>query len=142
MQVDSIRYVFDLTDEERRQQWQQSGVDSDAAIDELIRADNATVARISRGECVFGLHMCRGNNRSNYFAEGSYERVAEKAFSSLDYGRFLLEYDTDRAGDFSPLRFVPQCGFASVLQGNVIEWDDQRRKLELLVSTARRMWGS
>jgi 5-methyltetrahydropteroyltriglutamate--homocysteine methyltransferase len=184
IQVDSIRYVFDFTDEERREQWQQSGVDADTAIDELIRADNATLDRVRRRSCTFGLHMCRGNNRSNYFAEGSYERVAERAFSSLEYDRFLLEYDTDRAGGFEPLRFVPsgktvvlglistktpqlerqddllrrideasryvpvqslalspQCGFASVLQGNVIEWDDQRRKLELLVDTARKVWG-
>ena len=184
VQVDSIRYVFDFTDEERRQQWRQSGIDADAAIDETIRADNATVEGIDRKSCVFGLHMCRGNNRSNYFAEGSYARVAEKAFGSLNYDRFLLEYDTERAGGFEPLRYVPrgktvvlglistkvpqlesqddllrrideaskyvplenlalspQCGFASVLQGNVIEWDDQRRKLELLVDTARKVWG-
>jgi 5-methyltetrahydropteroyltriglutamate--homocysteine methyltransferase len=184
VQLDSIRYVFDFTDEERRQQWQQSGVDADSAVDELIRADNATVSGLNRGACVFGLHMCRGNNRSNYFAEGSYERVAEKAFGSLNYDRFLLDYDSDRAGGFEPLRFVPrgktvvlglistktpqlesqddllrrideashyvpledlalspQCGFASVLQGNVIEWDDQRRKLELVVDTARKVWG-
>jgi 5-methyltetrahydropteroyltriglutamate--homocysteine methyltransferase len=184
VQVDSIRYVFDFTDEERRSQWQQSGVDPEAAIDELISADNATIQGIKRRDCVFGLHMCRGNNRSNYFAEGSYERVAERAFGSLNYDRFLLEYDTQRAGGFEPLRFVPrgktvvlglistkvpeleaqddllrrieeaaryvpleqlalspQCGFASVLQGNVIEWDDQRRKLDLLVDTARKVWG-
>jgi 5-methyltetrahydropteroyltriglutamate--homocysteine methyltransferase len=132
----------------------------------------------------FGLHMCRGNNRSNYFAEGGYDRIADKVFPQLNYDRFLLEYDTARAGGFEPLRFVPrgktvvlglistkvpelepqdqllrrieeaskyvppedlalspQCGFASVLQGNAIGWDDQRRKLELLVDTARKVWG-
>ncbi len=184
VQVDPIRYVFDFTDEERRHQWQQSGVDADAAIGETIRADNATLHGVNGRNAVFGLHMCRGNNRSNYFAAGSYERVAEQAFGTLNYDRFLLEYDTERAGGFEPLRFVPrgkkvvlglistktprleaqadllrrideaakyvplenlalspQCGFASVLQSNVIEWDDQRRTLELLVDTARRVWG-
>ena len=52
--------------------------------------------------------MCRGNNRSAWHAEGSYEAVAEKAFSQLDVDRFLLEYDTDRAGGFEPLRFMPK----------------------------------
>jgi len=50
----------------------------------------------------------------------------------------------DEASQYVPLENLalsPQCGFASVLQGNVIEWDDQRRKLELLVDTARKVWG-
>ena len=52
--------------------------------------------------------MCRGNNRSAWHAEGSYEPIAEKAFNRLNVDRFLLEYDTDRAGGFEPLRFVPE----------------------------------
>jgi 5-methyltetrahydropteroyltriglutamate--homocysteine methyltransferase len=184
LQVDSIRYVFDFTDQERRQAWYALGIDPDQAIEENIRADNAILEGIPRDGVTVGLHMCRGNNRSNYFAEGGYERIAEKAFPALNFDRFLLEYDTRRAGGFEPLRFVPpgkmvvlglistktaelesqdtllrrideasryvpmdnlalspQCGFASVLQGNAITWDDQRRKLELLVDTARRAWG-
>jgi 5-methyltetrahydropteroyltriglutamate--homocysteine methyltransferase len=185
LQVDSIRYVFDFTDQERRQAWYAMGIDPDQAIEENIRADNAILEGIPRDGVTFGLHMCRGNNRSNYFAEGGYERIAEKAFPALNFDRFLLEYDTQRAGGFEPLRFVPpgkmvvlglistktaelesqdtllrrideasryvpmenlalspQCGFASVLQGNAITWDDQRRKLELLVDTARRAWST
>jgi 5-methyltetrahydropteroyltriglutamate--homocysteine methyltransferase len=183
LQVDSIRYVFDFTDDERRQAWHARGIDPDQAIEENITADNAVLEGIPRDGVTFGLHMCRGNNRSNYFAAGGYERIAEKAFPALNFDRFLLEYDTDRAGGFEPLRFVPpgktvvlglistkvaqlesqdqllrrideaaryvpmqnlalspQCGFASVLQGNAITWDDQRRKLELLVDTARKAW--
>jgi 5-methyltetrahydropteroyltriglutamate--homocysteine methyltransferase len=185
VQVDSIRYVFDFTDEERREAWYAMGIDPDQAIEENIRADNAILEGIPRDGVTFGLHMCRGNNRSNYFAEGGYERIAEKAFPTLNFDRFLLEYDTQRAGGFEPLRLVPpgtmvvlglistktaelesqdallrrideasrfvpmenlalspQCGFASVLQGNVITWDDQRRKLELLVDTARKAWST
>jgi 5-methyltetrahydropteroyltriglutamate--homocysteine methyltransferase len=128
--------------------------------------------------------MCRGNNRSSWLSEGSYEPCAEQAFNTLHADRFLLEYDTDRAGGFEPLRFMPrdkfvvlglisskvpdleshdvlqrrieeavkyvplenlgispQCGFASSLLGNLLSWDDQRRKLELVVATARRVWG-
>ena len=105
-------------------------------------------------------------------------------FGGLAVDRFLLEYDTGRAGGFEPLRFVPkgktvvlglvttkqgalesqdallrrieeasryipvehlalspQCGFASVQEGNLLSWDDQRRKLELVVDTARKVWG-
>jgi 5-methyltetrahydropteroyltriglutamate--homocysteine methyltransferase len=184
VQVDSIRYVFDYTDEERRREWQDLGIDPDRAIEDNVQADNAVVAGLSRANVSLGLHMCRGNNRSRWFAEGGYERIAERVFPRLDYDRFLLEYDTARAGNFAPLRFVPQgttvvlglistkvpqlespddllrrideaaryvpldrlalspqCGFASVAAGNEISWDDQRRKLELLVSTARRVWG-
>ena len=183
VQIDSIRYVFDFTDEERRRAWDELGVDPDRAVDENIAADNAVIDGLARDGVTFGLHMCRGNNRSRWFAEGGYDRIAEKAFGQLHFDRFLLEYDSDRAGGFAPLRFVPkgktvvlglistkvpqlelrddlqrrideaakyvpvehlalspQCGFASVAAGNEISWDDQRRKLELLVETARRVW--
>jgi 5-methyltetrahydropteroyltriglutamate--homocysteine methyltransferase len=129
-------------------------------------------------------HICRGNGRSAWHTEGGYEPIAEKVFGGLDVDRFLLEYDSDRAGGFEPLRFVPkgrqvvlglvttklgalekqddllrrideaskyipmenlalspQCGFASVEQGNMLSWDEQRRKLELVVDTAGKAWG-
>jgi 5-methyltetrahydropteroyltriglutamate--homocysteine methyltransferase len=183
VQIDSIRYVFDYTEDRRRQEWRDLGVDPDRAIDENVTADNAVVAGVPRGAVTFGLHMCRGNNRSRWFAEGGYDRIAERVFGQLHYDRFLLEYDTERAGGFEPLRFVPpgktvvlglistkvpqlesqatllrrieeaakfvplerlalgpQCGFASVAAGNEISWDDQRRKLDLLVATARKAW--
>ena len=185
VQIDSIRYVFDYTDEQRRREWQELGVDVDQAVDENIAADNAVIAGLPREGVTFGLHMCRGNNRSRWFAEGGYDRIAEKAFSQLHHDRFLLEYDSERAGGFAPLRFVPkgktvvlglistkvpqlesvddlrrrideagkyvpvanlalspQCGFASVAAGNEISWDDQRRKLELLVDTVRKVWAT
>jgi len=183
VQIDSIRYVFDFTDEERRRAWDELGVDPDRAVDENIAADNAVIDGLAKDGVTFGLHMCRGNNRSRWFAEGGYDTIAEKAFGQLHFDRFLLEYDSDRAGGFAPLRFVPkgktvvlglistkvpqlesrddllrrigeaakyvpmehlalspQCGFASVAAGNEISWDDQRRKLELLVETARHAW--
>src|ERR671918_394155 len=183
VQIDSIRYVFDYTDDRRRQEWRDLGVDPDQAIEENVEADNAVIAGLPRSSVAFGLHMCRGNNRSRWFAEGGYDRIAEQVFGGLHYDRFLLEYDTERAGGFEPLRFVPrgktvvlglistkipqleaqgdllrrieeaakfvpieqlalgpQCGFASVAAGNEISWGDQRRKLDLLVDTARKAW--
>src|SRR5258708_13547424 len=77
-------------------------------LDNLIAIDNATREGAGREGVTVGMHMCRGNNRSAWHAEGSFEPIAEKAFSELNGDRFLLEYDTDRAGGFEPLRFVPK----------------------------------
>ena len=131
-----------------------------------------------------GMHICRGNYRSSWMAQGGYEPVAERLFNEVPVDRFLLEYDTERAGSFEPLRFVPpgptvvlglvttkvpqletrddllrrideaaryvpleqlalspQCGFASGSLGNLITVDDERRKLDLVVSVAGQVWG-
>lgn len=184
IQLDSLRYVIQIGDAERRQMMIDAGEDIEREIDETIAADNATIMEARDAGVTVGLHMCRGNNRSAWGAQGSYESIAEKAFGSLDVDRFLLEYDTDRAGGFEPLRFVPagktvvlglisskdptlesqdalrrrideaakyvhlenlaispQCGFASTAPGNMLTWDEQRRKLELVVETARKVWG-
>jgi 5-methyltetrahydropteroyltriglutamate--homocysteine methyltransferase len=185
IQLDSLRYVIHLADPHRRQQLIDAGEDPDTALDETIAADNATLQNARRPGVTVGLHMCRGNNRSAWAAAGGYEAVAEKAFGSLAVDRFLLEYDTERAGGFEPLRFVPrgkivvlglvsskdprlesqdllrrrideaakyvpfenlalspQCGFASTAPGNLLTWDEQRRKLELIVETAHKVWGT
>lgn len=70
-----------------------------ALINDVIRGrpDDLTVA----------IHLCRGNFRSSWFAEGGYEPVAEVLFQELDVDAYFLEYDDERSGDFSPLRFVP-----------------------------------
>jgi 5-methyltetrahydropteroyltriglutamate--homocysteine methyltransferase len=54
------------------------------------------------------MHLCRGNNRSHWYAEGGYDAVAEKLFGTMDVDRFLLEYDDERSGTFEPLRLVPR----------------------------------
>jgi 5-methyltetrahydropteroyltriglutamate--homocysteine methyltransferase len=56
----------------------------------------------------FGIHLCRGNQRSTWHREGTYDAIAERLFTELPYQRFLLEYDSPRAGSFAPLRFVPK----------------------------------
>jgi 5-methyltetrahydropteroyltriglutamate--homocysteine methyltransferase len=55
-----------------------------------------------------GVHMCRGNFKGHYLGAGGYEKVAERFFAETQVDHFLLEYDTPRAGDFAPLRFVPK----------------------------------
>src|SRR5581483_5232815 len=66
------------------------------------------IAGLKRDGVTFALHMCRGNNRSHWFAEGGYDRIAEAVFPNLTFDRLLLEYDSGRAGGFEPLRFVPR----------------------------------
>jgi len=146
-----------------------------------LRAD-AKLVEGFRG-VTFGIHLCRGNQRSMWHREGAYDAIAERLFTELPHQRFLLEYDSPRAGGFEPLRFVPkdkvvvlglvstkvpelesidalrrrvdaaaryvpldrlaispQCGFASDVVGNLVSEDDQKRKLELVVEAARRIW--
>lgn len=75
-------------------------------LDRYVRANNALVAGRPAGMTV-GMHLCRGNYRGHFIGSGGYEPVAEKLFNQ-DMDLFLLEYDSDRAGDFRPLRFVPK----------------------------------
>ena len=55
----------------------------------------------------FGLHICRGNHKSMFYASGGYDRIAGQIFSRSRFHRFLLEYDDERSGTFEPLRHVP-----------------------------------
>jgi 5-methyltetrahydropteroyltriglutamate--homocysteine methyltransferase len=82
------------------------GDDPDALIDKYIAVTNRAVRDLPGLR--IGMHLCRGNRGGQWHAEGSYEAVAEKLFNALDIGFFFLEYDSPRAGDFSPLRFVPK----------------------------------
>jgi len=184
IQLDSLHYVERVADKTIRQRMIDEGEDPDAYLDELIAADNSVLDIAHANGVTVGVHMCRGNNRSAWHAEGSYEPVAEKAFQQLNVDRFLLEYESERAGSFEPLRFMPrnkmvvlgiisskepvldsedyllrrieeateyvplenlaispQCGFASTYLGNLLTWDEMRRKLELVVETARKVWG-
>jgi 5-methyltetrahydropteroyltriglutamate--homocysteine methyltransferase len=187
IQIDNAHYP-DYIPEHRRDAWRAIGIDPAQALDEDIRADNLAVRgldrSLDRSKVILANHICRGNGRSAWHTEGGYEPIAEKVFGGLDVDRFLLEYDSDRAGGFEPLRFIPpgkqvvlglvttkvgelekqddllrrideaskyvpienlalspQCGFASVEQGNLLTWDEQRRKLELVADTARKVWG-
>jgi 5-methyltetrahydropteroyltriglutamate--homocysteine methyltransferase len=146
-----------------------------------IKADNEVIQGFDG--VTFGIHICRGNQRSMWHREGTYDPIAEKLLNGLNHDRILLEYDSPRAGTFEALRFVPkgkvvvlgvvstkvpelekvdelkrrvdnasryvpleqlavspQCGFASDVIGNLVTPDDQKRKLELVVETARQLW--
>jgi 5-methyltetrahydropteroyltriglutamate--homocysteine methyltransferase len=150
-------------------------------LDACIELDNAIID--GHAGVLFGIHICRGNYQSMFYASGGYDRIAQQVFSRARFNRFLLEYDDERSGTFEPLRHVPddravvlglvsskkpalepaedlkrriadasrvipldrlalspQCGFASTAEGNRLTAEDQRRKLELVATTARTVW--
>ena len=158
------------------------GEDPMRNLERAVAADNAVIEGF-KGKATFGLHVCRGNRASMWHREGKYDPIAERLFGGLKFDRLLLEYDTERAGGFEPLRFVPrgvtvvlglittkigrvestkelekkindaarylpldqlalspQCGFASGIGGNLLTEDEQWRKLETMMETARRVW--
>ncbi|MGH7006112.1 MAG: 5-methyltetrahydropteroyltriglutamate--homocysteine S-methyltransferase, partial [Alphaproteobacteria bacterium] len=99
-----------------------------------IEADNAVIAGI-KGKAITGLHICRGNRASMWHREGKYDAIAEALFGGLHYDRLLLEYDTERAGGFEPLRFVPKgvvavLGLITTKTGQVETVDGLRRRLD------------
>jgi 5-methyltetrahydropteroyltriglutamate--homocysteine methyltransferase len=161
----------------------QRGDDPQALIKTYAGVMNRLVAGVPQ-DLTIGMHMCRGNNRGKWMGSGGYETVSDVVFGNLDIQHFFMEYDSERAGDFRPLRNVPagksvilglvstktpllegrdvlkrrideaakylqrdqlglspQCGFASNFMGNPLTFDDQRRKLALVVETARDIWG-
>jgi 5-methyltetrahydropteroyltriglutamate--homocysteine methyltransferase len=87
-------------------QMRARGEDPAANFARSLRAEAAVTADFPG--VTFGIHLCRGNQRSMWHREGSYDAIAERLFNELPHQRFLLEYDTERAGSFAPLRYVPK----------------------------------
>ena len=106
VQLDEIAIAL-LCDPAIRERVMGAGGDPAALVDRYIDAINGAVAACPN-DVVVGVHMCRGNFRGHYLADGGYDAVAERFFARTDANHFLLEYDTPRAGDFAPLRFVPK----------------------------------
>ena len=108
IQIDAPRYSYYIDPKWRSYVKKETGVDPDQALDEAIRADNACLEGAKRDGAILAIHLCRGNNRSQWYAEGGYDAIAEKLFGQLQVDAFLLEYESARAGSFEPLRFVPR----------------------------------
>jgi methionine synthase II (cobalamin-independent) len=108
IQIDAPRYSYYMDPKWREWIKKEIGVEPDAALDEAIKADNACFRAARRVGVTLGIHLCRGNNRSHWYAEGGYDAIAEKMFNTLEVDRFLLEYDDARSGTFEPLRYVPK----------------------------------
>ncbi|HXO39466.1 MAG TPA: hypothetical protein VN872_12560, partial [Candidatus Acidoferrum sp.] len=107
IQIDAPRYSYYIDPKWREWIRKEMQVEPNDLLDESIRADNAVLDAARRPGLTLGMHLCRGNNRSHWYAEGGYDAIAEKLFGGINVDRFLLEYDDDRSGTFAPLRFVP-----------------------------------
>jgi 5-methyltetrahydropteroyltriglutamate--homocysteine methyltransferase len=182
LQFDDTNLAY-LCDEKMREGARQRGDDPDELPRRYAKLINNAIATRPAGmtACV---HLCRGNFKSAWAAEGGYEPVAEVLFNELAVDGYFLEYDDPRSGDFAPLRHVPkgkvvvlglvstkvgvleskdtlkrrideaakyvpleqlclspQCGFSSTVHGNDIAVASQTAKLELVIETAREVWG-
>jgi 5-methyltetrahydropteroyltriglutamate--homocysteine methyltransferase len=110
------------------------GEDPLANLRRAVEADNKVIEGL-KGRAVFGLHICRGNRASMWHREGTYDAIAETLFGGLRYDRLLLEYDSDRAGGFAPLRFVPRgvvavLGLITTKTGAIEAADELLRRIE------------
>jgi 5-methyltetrahydropteroyltriglutamate--homocysteine methyltransferase len=103
IQIDAPQYAA-LLDPKMREGYRQRGSDPDKLIDTCIEMDNAIID--GHPGITFGIHICRGNNQSKFYARGDYEPIA-RIFSQTHFSRFLLEYDDERSGGFEPLQHVP-----------------------------------
>ena len=108
IQIDAPRYSYYMDPKWRDWIRTNMKVEPDAALDDAIKADNACFKAARRPGVTLGIHLCRGNSRSHWYAEGGYDPIAEKLFGTMDVDRFLLEYEDPRSGTFEPLRFVPK----------------------------------
>ena len=184
LQIDAPRYSYYLDPKWTSWMEKELRVDPAQMLTASLDADNACFAAARNTGVTLAIHLCRGNNRSNWYASGGYDAIAEKVFNQLDVDRFLLEYDDERSGTFEPLRFVPkdkivvlglvstkvgtlesadqlaklidqatkyipldrlalspQCGFASMSEGNIIPEDAQWAKMKLVADVAKKVWG-
>jgi 5-methyltetrahydropteroyltriglutamate--homocysteine methyltransferase len=130
IQIDAPQYAA-LLDPGLREGYRQRGSDPDKLIDTCIEMDNAIIS--GHPGITFGLHICRGNNQSKFYARGDYGPIA-RIFSRTLFQRFLLEYDDERSGSFEPLRHVPEdrfvvLGLVTTKKPQLESADELRRRI-------------
>jgi 5-methyltetrahydropteroyltriglutamate--homocysteine methyltransferase len=135
IQIDAPRYSYYLDPKWREWIRAEMKIDPDALLDDSISADNACFEAARRPGVTLAVHLCRGNNRSHWYAEGGYDAIAEKLFTTMAADRFLLEYDDERSGTFEPLRFIPKdktvvLGLVSSKLPQLENGDDLVRRIE------------
>ena len=131
IQIDSPQYAA-LLDPQLREGYRQRGNDPDRLLDLSTEMDNAVIG--NHPGVVFGLHLCRGNNQSRFYASGDYGPIT-KVFQKTRFHRFLLEYDDERSGGFEPLRQVPEdrtvvLGLVSSKKPGLESKDELKRRIE------------
>ncbi len=134
IQFDAPFYSF-YFDPLQRERLRAAGRDADRELEFAVAADNAVLRGIPRDNVTLAVHICRGNNRSRWYTEGTYDAIAERLFGSLDVDTFLLEYDTERSGGFEPLRLVPRgkrivLGLVTSKEPQLETQDELRRRID------------
>ena len=132
IQIDAPGYTA-YVDPPSLQAMRDRGEDPQENFTRSLKADNKLLAGFD--DVTFGIHLCRGNQRSMWHREGTYDDIAERLLNELKHDRFLFEYDTPRAGGFEPLRFLPKgkvlvLGLVSTKVPELEEIDDLKRRID------------
>jgi 5-methyltetrahydropteroyltriglutamate--homocysteine methyltransferase len=142
IQIDAPGYTA-YVDKVSLERMRSRGEDPERNFQRSIVADNALIEGFSG--VTFGIHICRGNARTidlktgklvpQWHREGSYDAIAEKLFNALNHRRILLEYDSERAGGFEPLRLVPKdkivvLGLVSTKNSDMETVDALKRRID------------
>lgn len=133
LQIDEVAQTL-LCDQQLRDAVRARGDDPERLVDLYIDLINRVVRARPAGMTI-GVHMCRGNAMGKWIASGGYERIAEKAFNRLQVDAFFLEYDSERAGGFEPLRFMPKgkhvvLGLVSTKRPALERIDELKRRID------------
>jgi 5-methyltetrahydropteroyltriglutamate--homocysteine methyltransferase len=133
LQLDETNLAY-LCDPEQRQAIRDRGEDPDTLPSIYARMINAAIAG-RPADMTITMHLCRGNFRSSWIAQGGYEPVAEILFNTIQVDGYFMEYDTERAGGFEPLRFVPKgktvvLGLVTSKSGELESKDDLKRRID------------
>jgi 5-methyltetrahydropteroyltriglutamate--homocysteine methyltransferase len=131
IQIDAPQYAG-LIDPQIRDGYRKRGNDPDRLLERCIDLDNAVIG--DHPGVTFGIHLCRGNNQSKYYASGGYDPIAD-VFRRTRFQRFLLEYDDERSGGFEPLKNVPEdrtvvLGLITTKKPTLETKDDLKRRID------------
>jgi 5-methyltetrahydropteroyltriglutamate--homocysteine methyltransferase len=133
LQLDDVNFTY-LCDSEQRQMLRTRGDDPDKLPDIYANMINAAISGRTPGMRMT-MHLCRGNFKSMWIASGGYEPVAEVLFNKINMDGYFMEWDTDRAGGFEPLRLVPKgkqvvLGIVTSKSGALEDKDDLKRRID------------
>ena len=133
LQLDDTNLAY-LCDDQQRENARKRGMDPDDLPRHYAQMINDALST-APDDLFRAVHLCRGNFRSSWAAEGGYEPVAEIMFNELNINAFLLEYDDARSGDFAPLRFLPKgktvvLGLVTTKLGELETKDEIKRRID------------